>query len=80
MSRIGKLPIPILDKATATVDGQTVKVEGPKGKLEKTFDGSVNIELVEKRDPRHSCERQPPLSCDVWNCTFHHQQHGDWCR
>ena len=47
MSRIGKLPIPVLDKATATVDGQTVKVEGPKGKLEKTFDGSVNIELVE---------------------------------
>lgn len=47
MSRIGKLPVPVLDKATATVDGQTVRVEGPKGKLEKTFDRSVNIELAD---------------------------------
>ena len=47
MSRIGKLPVPILDKAKATVDGQTVRVEGPKGKLEKTFDRSVNIELAD---------------------------------
>lgn len=47
MSRIGKLPIPVLDKANVTVDGQTVRVDGPKGKLEKTFDGSVNIELTD---------------------------------
>lgn len=45
MSRIGKLPVPVLDKAKVTVDGTTVSVEGPKGKLEKTFDRSVNIEL-----------------------------------
>ncbi|MGJ8638680.1 MAG: 50S ribosomal protein L6 [Opitutaceae bacterium] len=45
MSRIGKLPVPVLDKATVSVDGQTVRVEGPKGKLEKTFDGSTSIEL-----------------------------------
>ena len=30
----GKLPIPVLDKATVSVDGQTVRAEGPKGKLE----------------------------------------------
>lgn len=47
MSRIGKLPIPVLDKANVTIDGQTVRVEGPKGKLEKTFDGSVNLELAD---------------------------------
>lgn len=47
MSRIGKLPIPIIDKAKVVVEGQTVRVEGPKGKLEKTFDGSTNIEVVE---------------------------------
>lgn len=46
MSRIGKLPIPVLDKANVAVDGQTVRVDGPKGKLEKTFDGSINIELA----------------------------------
>lgn len=47
MSRIGKLPVPVLDKATVNIDGQTVRVEGPKGKLEKTFDRSVNIELAD---------------------------------
>jgi large subunit ribosomal protein L6 len=47
MSRIGKLPVPILDKAKVSVDGQTVSVEGPKGKLEKTFDSAVNIEITD---------------------------------
>ncbi|HAV13461.1 MAG TPA: 50S ribosomal protein L6 [Opitutae bacterium] len=47
MSRIGKLPVPVLDKATVSIDGQTVRVEGPKGKLEKTFDNSTKIELVD---------------------------------
>ncbi len=45
MSRIGKLPIPVLDKANVVIDGQIVRVDGPKGKLEKTFDNSVKIEL-----------------------------------
>lgn len=47
MSRIGKLPIPVLDKAKVTLDGQTVRVEGPKGKLEKTFDRSIHIEMAD---------------------------------
>lgn len=47
MSRIGKLPIPVLDKANVTVDGQTVRVDGPKGKLEQTFDSAVKIELAD---------------------------------
>ncbi len=37
MSRIGKLPIPVPAKVTVTVDNGTVKVEGPKGKLEQRF-------------------------------------------
>lgn len=45
MSRIGKLPISVLDKANVTVDGQTVRCDGPKGKLEQTFDSSIKIEL-----------------------------------
>jgi len=32
MSRIGKLPVKIPEKVKVTVDGLTVKVEGPKGK------------------------------------------------
>ena len=47
MSRIGKLPIPVLDKANVSINGQTVSVDGPKGKLEKTFDSSTKIELVD---------------------------------
>ncbi|ADE54693.1 50S ribosomal protein L6 [Coraliomargarita akajimensis] len=47
MSRIGKLPVPVLDKAKVAVNGQTVSAEGPKGKLEKTFDSAVKIELVD---------------------------------
>ena len=47
MSRIGKLPIPVLEKENVTIDGQTVRAEGPKGKLEKTFDGSINLELAD---------------------------------
>lgn len=47
MSRIGKLPVPILDKAKVSVDGQTVRAEGPKGKLEQTFDSAVKIEIVD---------------------------------
>ena len=45
MSRIGKLPIPIPEKAKVSIDGQTVSVEGPKGSLTKSFDKSVKIEL-----------------------------------
>ena len=47
MSRIGKLPIPILDKATVSIDGQSVSVKGPKGELEKSFDDSITIKQVE---------------------------------
>jgi large subunit ribosomal protein L6 len=47
MSRIGKLPIPVLDKATVAIDGQTIRAEGPKGKIEKTFDRSINFEMAD---------------------------------
>lgn len=33
MSRIGKKPVPIPSGVTATVDGQEIKVKGPKGEL-----------------------------------------------
>jgi large subunit ribosomal protein L6 len=37
MSKIGKLPVAIPAGVTATLDGQTVKVKGPKGALEVTL-------------------------------------------
>lgn len=45
MSRIGKLPVAIPDKVKVAVDGVAVTVEGPKGKLTKNFDTSVNIKV-----------------------------------
>jgi len=48
MSRIGKLPITIPEKVKVAVDGGVVKVEGPKGKLEKSFSPSVvDIQLAD---------------------------------
>jgi large subunit ribosomal protein L6 len=34
MSRIGKKPVPILDGVSIAVEGRSIKVEGPRGKLE----------------------------------------------
>jgi len=45
MSRLGKLPVTIPDNVKAQVDGNTVTIEGPKGKLEKSFDKVVSITL-----------------------------------
>lgn len=43
MSRVGKLPIEIPEKVKVDIDGVTVSVEGPKGKLTKTFSPHVTI-------------------------------------
>jgi large subunit ribosomal protein L6 len=46
MSRIGKKPIAVPKNVTATVDGQTVTVKGPKGQLSLTLidDVEANVE------------------------------------
>lgn len=49
MSRIGKVPVAIPDKVTVAIDGNDVSVEGPKGKLKKTFHRSVKITSEEGR-------------------------------
>jgi large subunit ribosomal protein L6 len=45
MSRIGKKPIPVPKKVTASVDGQTIKVKGPKGELERRVHPEISIVL-----------------------------------
>ena len=45
MSRIGKKPIPVPKNVTATVDGQTVTVKGPKGQLSLTLIDDVEAKL-----------------------------------
>lgn len=48
MSRVGKLPIAVPAKVKVDVQQTTVTVEGPKGKLEKTFSPHVKIEVGEE--------------------------------
>jgi large subunit ribosomal protein L6 len=43
MSRIGNKPIPVPKNVTVEIDGQTVRVKGPKGNLEQTFRPEVQI-------------------------------------
>jgi len=43
MSRIGKKPVPVPSNVTATVDGQTIKVKGPKGELSFVAPDAVRV-------------------------------------
>ena len=43
MSRIGKRPIPIPQKVSVTIDGQTVAVKGPKGELSRVLPEHVEV-------------------------------------
>jgi len=45
MSRIGKKPVPLPDKVKAAVNGSTIRVEGPKGQLEWTFDRALAVDV-----------------------------------
>jgi len=47
MSRIGNLPIPILDGVKVALEGRRVNVEGPKGKLQWEHRPEVSVELSE---------------------------------
>src|SRR6516162_10066626 len=44
MSRIGKKPIAIPKGVTINVEGNTVKVQGPKGKLETPLPAGIKVE------------------------------------
>ncbi|HVY43483.1 MAG TPA: 50S ribosomal protein L6 [Hyphomicrobiaceae bacterium] len=43
MSRIGKRPVPVPANVQATVDGQTIKVKGPKGELSLTLPEEIKL-------------------------------------
>lgn len=43
MSRVGKSPIPIPDGVEVKIDGQRVRVKGPKGQLEQSFRPELEI-------------------------------------
>lgn len=47
MSRIGKQPVAIPDGVKASVSGTTITVEGPKGKLDWSFDPDMTVTVDE---------------------------------
>jgi len=64
MSRIGKKPISVPAGVTASVEGQTVKVKGPKGALQLVIHDDVVVKMDSgaiKVDPRHETKRARSL-------------------
>jgi large subunit ribosomal protein L6 len=60
MSRVGKRPVTIPAGVTANVEGQTVKVKGPKGALQVVLHGDVKATMDKgaiKVDPLHDTKR-----------------------
>ena len=43
MSRIGKKPVPVPSGVSVTIEGQTVKVKGPKGEMQARMVDLVNV-------------------------------------
>ena len=52
MSRVGKRPVPIPSGVTATVEGQTVKMKGPKGQLQFVVHDDVEVKFEDGRTGR----------------------------
>jgi large subunit ribosomal protein L6 len=60
MSRIGKKAVPVPSGVTANVEGQTVKVKGPKGALQVVLPEDVLAKMEKggiKIDPRNETKR-----------------------
>jgi large subunit ribosomal protein L6 len=60
MSRIGKKPVPVPSGVTANIEGQTVKMKGPKGALALVLPEDVTVKMDKgaiKVDPRNETKR-----------------------
>ncbi len=49
MSRIGRVPVPIPKGVEVKVEGAHVSVQGPKGKLERTFHPDMRVDLQDAK-------------------------------
>jgi len=64
MSRVGKRPVSVPSGVTANVEGQTVKVKGPKGQLQVVLHDDVSVALDKnavKVAPRFETKRSRSL-------------------
>ncbi len=68
MSRIGKKPVPVPSGVTATINGRTIEVKGPKGQLSFVLNDLVLAEMTDagiQVDPRN--DSKPARS--MWGMT-----------
>lgn len=49
MSRVGKLPIEVPGAVKVSIDALSITVSGPKGELQKTFQGNIDIKLEDNQ-------------------------------
>lgn len=49
MSRVGKLPVEVPSNVKVAIEGLSVTVSGPKGELNKTFQGDISIGFEDNR-------------------------------
>ncbi|WP_457600478.1 50S ribosomal protein L6 [Hydrogenivirga sp.] len=68
MSRIGKNPIPIPDGVKVNLQGNTISVEGPKGKLSMDFHPDMKV-VVDEKEKQIRVERPTERA-------FHKALHG----
>ena len=64
MSRVGKRPVTVPAGVTANVEGQTVKVKGPKGALQVVLHDDIVVKMDKggvKLDPRGETKRARAL-------------------
>ena len=64
MSRVGKRPVAIASGVTANVEGQTVKMKGPKGALQFVVHDDVSVEMKDNEirvAPRFETKRARSL-------------------
>jgi large subunit ribosomal protein L6 len=49
MSRIGKMPVPVPNGVTVSIDGSVVSVKGPKGELRRKFPEGISFALEDDK-------------------------------
>jgi len=62
VSRIGRMPVTIPTGVTVNIDGESVRVKGPKGEMARTFSPLINIsltdgQLIVQRDSDEATQR-----------------------
>ena len=65
MSRIGKRPVTVPSGVTATVEGQTVKMKGPKGQLQFVVHDDVEVKFENGAGQGCAAGRDQPRAGDV---------------